>query len=48
MRDWFFGDEGQMMLLARVGLPQWFGALAIVAVAVLTGVLAVRRYRKHI
>jgi len=48
VRDWFFGDEGPAMLLARVGLPQWVGAAGIIATALITGVLARREYRKHI
>ena len=48
VRDWLFDDEGPGMILARVGLPQWVGAVAILVVAVITGVLALREYRKHI
>jgi len=49
-RDWMFpadvADAG--LPLARVDLPTWVGAVAILAVAVITAVLAVRQYRKEI
>ena len=47
-RDWLFDDPGEGMPLARVDLPQWVGGIAILVVAVVTAVLAIRRYRKHI
>ncbi|MFC1575064.1 hypothetical protein ACFL5A_00255 [Gemmatimonadota bacterium] len=49
-RDWMFGEEvaDPGLPLARVDLPPWTGALAILLVAGITAVLAVRQYRKEI
>lgn len=49
-RDWMFpADQADADFpLARVDLPPWVGALAILVLAVMTTVLAVRQYRKEI
>ena len=49
-RDWMFPDEvaDAGLPLARVDLPEWAGGVAILVVAVITAVLAVRQYRKEI
>jgi ABC-2 type transport system permease protein len=46
---WLFEmEDGGGSLLARVDLPLWVGGIAILVVALLTGALAVARYRKYI
>ena len=42
-----FDVEGGGLLLAQVDLPLWVAGVAILVVTLLTGVLALRRYRKH-
>lgn len=46
--DWLFEEEGGGFLLARVDLPLWVAGVAVLAITLLTGALAVRQYRKHI
>ena len=46
VRDWLF-DETDSFPLEQVGFPPWGGAVAILVVAVITAVLAVRQYRKE-
>lgn len=49
-RDWLFPvDQADSdMPLARVDLPPWVGAVAILVLAVITAILAHRQYRKEI
>jgi ABC-2 type transport system permease protein len=46
VRDWLFKREPEQWPLDRVGLDPWVGAAAIVGIAILTGVIAHRRYRR--
>ena len=46
VRDWLFDEEQSLTPLVQVGHPEWLGAVAIGGVAVLTGVLALHKYRK--
>lgn len=48
VRDWLFDLEGSGMPLARVDLPQWVAAIAIVTVAGVTTAIALKRYRSEI
>jgi ABC-2 type transport system permease protein len=50
VRDWLFTEEvaDSGFPLARVDLSPWIGAVAILVVAAITTVLAVRQYRKEI
>lgn len=45
VRDWLFDREPEQWVLDRVGLDPWVGAVAIVVIAIVTGVIAHRRYR---
>jgi len=45
VRDWLFDREPEQLLLDRVGLDPWVGAAAIVGIAVITALIAHRRYR---
>lgn len=49
-RDWMFPADmaDSQFPLARVDLPPWTGALAILVVAVITAILSIRQYRKEI
>lgn len=47
VRDWLFDREPDGWPLTRVGLDPWVGAAAIVTVAVVTAVIAHRKYRRH-
>ena len=47
VRDWLFEREPDGWPLDRVGLDPWVGAVAIAGIAVLTAVIAHRRYRRH-
>jgi ABC-2 type transport system permease protein len=46
VRDWLFEDVDGTTPLPRVGHPEWVGAVVILAVAVVTVALALRKYRK--
>ena len=48
VRDWLFGLDEARMPFVQVGLPLWSAALVLLAFAVLTGVLAHRRYRRDL
>lgn len=45
VRDWLFDREPDQFALDRVGFEPWVGAVAIGAIALLTAVIAHRRYR---
>ena len=47
VRDWLF-DETDSFPLERVGFPDWVGTVPILVIAVITAVLALRQFRKHI
>ncbi|HEX2166670.1 MAG TPA: hypothetical protein VHG09_05470, partial [Longimicrobiales bacterium] len=47
VRDWFFEREPEQWALERVGFEPWVGVVIILAVAVATGVVAHRRYRRE-
>ena len=48
VRDWFFKPEQQEYWpLMRVDLPPWIAAIAIVLVALITAVIAQRKYRRE-
>jgi|GEM_PF-400435 len=46
VRDWLFDREPEQLVLDRVGLEPWVGAIAIVAIAIVTGIIAHRKYRE--
>lgn len=46
-RDWLFGEEG-MTPLTQVQLPYWTGAIVILALTLVTAVIAQRRYRTEL
>ncbi len=48
VRDWLFEVENASNPLDRVGLPQWVAALSILGIAIVTAVVAYRRYRKQL
>jgi len=45
VRDWLFDREPEQWVLDRVGLEPWVGAVAIVFITIVTGVIAHRKYR---
>ena len=45
VRDWLFDREPEQFMLDRVGLDPWVGAVAIVVITIVTGVIAHRKYR---
>ena len=47
VRDWLFDREPEQWALDRVGFEPWVGAVVIAAVALLTAVIAHRRYRRE-
>jgi ABC-2 type transport system permease protein len=47
VRDWLFGREPEQWALDRVGLDPWVGAVVIVVIALMTAVIAHRRYRRE-
>ncbi len=47
VRDWLFKREPQGWAIDRVGFEPWVGAVVIVAIAVATGIIAHRRYRRE-
>ncbi|MQA92312.1 MAG: hypothetical protein GEU90_19140 [Gemmatimonas sp.] len=47
VRDWLFDREPEQWALDRVGFEPWVAALAIVAIALVTAVIAHRRYRRE-
>lgn len=47
VRDWLFDREPEQWALDRVGLEPWVGAVAIVVIALVTAVIAHRRYRRQ-
>jgi hypothetical protein len=46
VRDWLFEDFEGTTPLPRVGHPEWAGAIAILAIALVAAALAVRQYRR--
>jgi hypothetical protein len=48
VRDWLFDLDGSGLPLARVDLPQWVAAVAIVVFAAVTAGIARNRYRQEI
>ncbi|MGH7460430.1 MAG: hypothetical protein ACREMA_05300 [Longimicrobiales bacterium] len=46
VRDWLFDRDPEQFALDRAGLEPWVGAVTIVVIAVLTAVVAQRRYRR--
>lgn len=46
VRDWLFAREPEDWPLERVGLEPWVGAVTIAGIAILTAVIAHRRYRR--
>lgn len=47
VRDWLFDQEPEQWALDRVGFEPWVGAMAIAVIAVVTAVIAHRRYRRQ-
>ena len=47
VRDWLFDQEEEQWALDRVGFEPWVGAVTIVLIAIVTAVIAHRRYRKE-
>lgn len=47
IRDWLFDREPGQWALDRAGLAPWVGVLAIVGIALVTAVIAHRRYRRQ-
>lgn len=47
VRDWLFDREPEQWPLDRVGFEPWVGAVTILTVAVVTAVIAHRRYRRE-
>jgi ABC-2 type transport system permease protein len=47
VRDWLFDQEPDQLALDRAGLEPWMGALAILAIALATALIAHRRYRRE-
>jgi ABC-2 type transport system permease protein len=46
VRDWLFDQPSQQLALDRVGFEPWVGAIVIAVIAIVTAVIAHRRYRK--
>lgn len=46
VRDWLFDREPDQFALDRAGLEPWVGAVSIVVIAVVTAIMAHRRYRR--
>lgn len=47
VRDWIFDREPEQWALDRVGFEPWVGAVVILSFAVVTAVIAHRRYRRY-
>lgn len=47
VRDWLFGEE-EMTPLTQVGLPPWTAALVILALTLITALLAQQKYKKEL
>lgn len=47
VRDWLFDQEPEQWALDRVGFEPWVGALTIMALALVTALIAHHRYRRH-
>jgi ABC-2 type transport system permease protein len=46
VRDWLFDQEPEQWPLVRVGMEPWVGAIAIVLIALITALIAQRKYRR--
>jgi hypothetical protein len=46
VRDWLFDREPDQFALDRAGLEPWVGAVSIVIIALVTAIVAHRRYRR--
>ena len=47
VRDWLFERKPEQFALDRVGFEPWVGAVAIIAIALVTATIAQRRYRRE-
>ena len=45
VRDWLFDNEPEQLVLDRVGLDPWIGAIAIAGFVTVTAIIAHRKYR---